>query len=187
MARNNLESIRFEHVVYGTSKILNPKATSRDAPIQVEEIERAIESARRLIQNDTDEEASTTKSKKKGKISQSAGGYETGDQTKEEGSYDLAQVLNLYNAAVVDGRFIDDLIRDPMDVAKMLDVEISESAAQELVNAGQTVANHFGPRADFALGSGKKIVAVAVVVVIAIRAETKPYDVVIDSSGIVKV
>jgi hypothetical protein len=47
------------------------------------------------------------------------------------------------------------------------------------------VVRRFGDR--FAIADGKKIVAVAIVVVIAIRAESKSYEVVIDSSGLIEI
>lgn len=189
MAKNNLQSIKFEHVLYGASKTLNPDSTSEEAPIQVEEIERAVKAATRLIQthegHDTGKHETATKKKAASKSKEK---YDEDDHhAAQEGSYALAQVVSLYNATVTDGRYIDDLIKDPAWVAHELGMELSEEAAFELVSAGQAVNAHFGPRADFALGTGKKIVAAAVVVFIAIRAETKPYDVVIDSSGLVKV
>jgi hypothetical protein len=163
MPRNTLESIIYEHALYGTGAMFSRYPDSREAPIQAHELRAAVEHARPLLQSEVSE-------------------YES--------QAPLQQIVRLYNATVIDGRFIDDLHRDPRGVAQRLGVELSDSAAAELREAGTTVANHFGSRFDFTdaeLANGKKIVAVAIVAVIAIRAEARPYSIVIDSSGMIKV
>jgi hypothetical protein len=165
MAENPLESIIYQHVVYGTGTILTGYPDLRAAPIQPAELQAAVAHAKPLLQGHE---------------------YESSQSSDD----DLQQIRRLYNATVIDGRFLDDLAIDPKSVAAKLGVELSDSAEAEIKGARKAVAGRFGPRfgfEGFEVANGKKIVAIAVVVVIAIRAQKTPYDVVIDSSGVIKV
>jgi len=174
MAKYTLENIIYQHVVYGTGTIYNPHTDSREALIQPHELQEAIEQVKPLLQSS---------GRKTPESSDPALQY---DQQKRDSV--LQEILRLYNATVIDGRFIDDLPRDPKSVAARLSIQISDAAEAELKEAGQTLASQFGTRFDFALsGGGKKIVAVVVAAIIVIREEPNPYTVVVDSSGVIKV
>lgn len=167
MSNNNLynNNIIYQHAVYGTGTTLTGQSNIRAALIQPDELQAAVVHAKPLFQ---------------------AHDHESYESDLQQGEYDLQQILQLYNATVIDGRFIDDLATDPKSVAAKLGVELSDPAASEIKRARAAVANRFGDNFNYALRPSK-IVAIAIVVVIAIRAESKPYDVVIDSSGLIKV
>ncbi len=168
MPRNILEGIIYQHVIYGAGTILTGRSNISAALIQPDELEAAIAHAKPLFDAEDARESSDSR------------GYDV-----ERAQSDLRQVLDVYNATVIDGRFIDDLVTDPKSVAAKLGVQLSDSAAAALQEAGAAVAKRFAAR--FALSDGKKIVAVVIAAVIVIRAEEKPYKIVVDSSGLVKV
>jgi hypothetical protein len=167
MAKNPLESIIYQHVIYGARTILTGRSNIKAALILPDELEAAIAHARPLFDAET----------QKGNDSS---GYDL-----KSAETDLRQILDVYNAAVIDGRFIDDIATDPKSVAAKLGLKLSDSAAAAMEEARAAVAERF--LGSFALSDGKKIVAVAIVVVIVIRAEEKPYEIVVDSSGVIKV
>lgn len=181
MPGNSLESIIYEHVIYGASTILTGQSSIRSAAIQAEDLEEAIKQAKPLFDAEDAEEASKP-AKETDTIDEAAGSY---DYNVQDAHSDLLQILDVYNATVIDGRYIEELIHDPKAVAKKLGVQLSKTAAVALKEAGSGVAKNYALR--FKLSKGKKIVAVAIAVVIAIRAEEKPYKIVVDSSGLVKV
>lgn len=152
------ENIIYQHVISGAGTILTGQQDISVAPMQLRELQAAVVHAKQLFQ---------------------AEGYKAEDYKED----DLQQIVQLYNATVTDGRFIDELATDPKSVAARLGVELSDSAAEEFTRARTAVVNHFGGVSPFL---PKRIIAIAIVVVIAIAAKPESYDVVIDSSGVVK-
>jgi len=176
MPRNTLEEITYQHVIYGAGTILTGRTSIKAALIQPDELEAAIAYAKPLFEAEDAREANTPP-----ELSESS---EADEYSSERGHSDLQQILDVYNATVIDGRFIDDLATEPKLVAAKLGIELSDSAASALKDASAAVAQRFARR--FSISSGKKIVAIAIVAVIAIRAEEKPYRIVVDSSGQIK-
>jgi hypothetical protein len=169
MARNLLENITYQHVIYGARTILSGRSNIRAALIQPEEFEAAIAHAKPLADAE---------------IERSRGSSESSEYDLKRGESDLYQILDVYNATVIDGRFIDDLATDPKSVAAKLGIQLSDSAAAAMEEARVAVAGRFGYSVAL---RPSKIVAIAIVVVIAIRADEKPYEIVVDSSGLIKV
>jgi hypothetical protein len=93
---------------------------------------------------------------------------------------DAQKILDLYNATVTDGRYIDDLVADPIGVARKLNVRISKQAAEALKQAGSIEA--FRPEVQ----GWSQILIVAIVIVIVFGPHVEGTQVV-DSSGIVKI
>lgn len=175
MAKNPLEKITYQHILYGAATILSGQIDVEDALLQPEDLERALLRAKPLLEAPDDDLAFVT----------AEGSLRPGEYSAQQVSSDLRQVLDLYNATVIDGRYIDELATNPRSVAARLDMPLSDAAAAAIEHARKLVVQRFGT--SFEVADGKKIVAVAIVVVIVIRAEAKPYDVVIDSSGVIKV
>ena len=173
MPRNTLEGIIYQHVIYGAGTILTGRSSIRHARIQPDELEAAIAHAKPLFEAEDAREAKEP----------SEAAYSP-EYDLERGQSDLQQILDIYNATVIDGRYIDDLATNPKSVAAKLGLNLSDTAASALQEAGAAVGRQFAD--SFALSPGKKIVAIAIVAVIAIRAEEKPYRIVVDSSGLVK-
>lgn len=177
MPQNPLERITFQHVIYGAGTILAGRTDIRAALVQPDELEAALAHAKPLLEGPEHHHGN-----------HHHGGPESNephDYGSSEAASDLRQVLSLYNATVVDGRYIDALATDPKAVAAKLDLELSDTAALAIEEARKAVVQRFGD--TFAVSGGKKIVAIVIVGVIAIRAESKPYEVVVDSSGLIKV
>ena len=177
MARNTLEKITYQHVVYGAGTILSGKPNIRSALLAPEDFEAAILHAKQLLETlEPDGGASTG----------SSDGYDSSNAYA-----DLRQVLDLYNATVIDGRFIDDLATAPKSVAARLGLEISDAAAAAIEEGRKAVVQRFGTTfsvsSELSVSSGKKIVAVAIAAIIVIRADEKPYEIIVDSSGVIKV
>lgn len=183
MAKNTLQGIIYQHVVYGAGTILTGRSDIRAALVQPEELEAAILHAKPLF--DAHYHKASDSFAPDHKASDSVESSDTRNYDLASAHSDLQQILDVYNATVIDGRFIDDLATDPKSVAEKLDVGLSESAVAALLQAGATVAGRFA--GSFALAINPRIVAIAITVVIAIRAEEKPYKVVVDSSGLIKV
>ena len=182
MPRNTLEGIVYQHVIYGAGTILSGQSNIKSALIQPEDLEVAIAQAKPLF--DAEDAREALQPNESGKTSVLNESSENDEYDVKQAHSDLQQILDVYNATVIDGRYIDELATNPKSVAAKLGVDLSDSAASALKEAGVTVANHFARR--FALSGGKKIVAIVIVVGIAIRAEEKPYRIVVDSSGLVK-
>jgi hypothetical protein len=101
---------------------------------------------------------------------------------------DRREVLELYNAMVVDGRYIRDFIIDPRSVARTFDMPISDAAADAIVRAGQEMTideevttEAFAPVAIVAIA----IVVIFIAVQIPVPADEQA-SLVVDSSGVVK-
>jgi hypothetical protein len=98
------------------------------------------------------------------------------------------QIVALYNKCVTDGRFIGDLAKNPRVVARKLRVQLSESAADQLIRAGEALS----PSIERAPGEadGVELVAVAIIVLVLAASPTtagRPAEsVIVDSSGLVK-
>ncbi|MFG3257216.1 hypothetical protein [Streptomyces sp. NPDC048172] len=99
---------------------------------------------------------------------------------------DAGQLMDLYNAAVKDGRYLDDLVSDPAGVAKRLKMRISKNAAAELKRAGSIEALRT-EQGKAAIGPGVAVVVVAVVIVVVFGPKDRPRPQVVDSSGVVKI
>lgn len=95
------------------------------------------------------------------------------------------QVVELYNQAVVDGRYIADLMVDPAGVASRLGLPLSATAEEAIVRAGQLPAVRAQREAVVPLVGTVAIVGIVVLgVVLVVDPVTK--KAVVDSSGIVK-
>jgi hypothetical protein len=168
VAENSLDAIVYRHVVYGAGTILTGQTDIRSALIQPEELEAAIVQAMPLLKTRGADQ-------KGGKASKSS------QYGLPQATSDLQQILSLYNATVTDGQFIDDLVTDPKAVADRLGLDLSDSAAAAMEQAQSTVVQNFN---TFGL---PKLVIVAVMIGIALAAETGASELVIDSSGVIKV
>lgn len=151
------ENIIYQHVVLGPGTILTGPQDIQSVPVQPGELQTAITNAKQLLQ---------------------AKKYDLSEDDRQ-------QIVQLYNATVVDGRFIDELATNPKLVATRLGIELSDSAAAQLTQAGTDVAHHFGTISPYL---PKRIIAIVVVVVLIVAGARvpEPRDVVIDSSGRVK-
>lgn len=168
MAKNSLDAIIYQHVVYGAGTILTGQTDIRSALIQPEELEAAIAHAVPLLK-------ARGADQKEGKANKSS------QYGLPQATSDLQQILSLYNATVTDGQFIDDLVTDPKAVAERLGLDLSDSAAAAMEQTQSTVVQNFNTF------GWPKIVIVAIMVGIALAAETDGSELVIDSSGVIKV
>lgn len=100
---------------------------------------------------------------------------------------DAQQALDLYNATVTDGRYLKDLMTDPAGVANKLSLPLSATAAQQIKTVGSMQAFQPGGTA-LSAQSPVEVVCVAIIVLILARpVGVAPTQVVVDSSGVVKV
>ena len=110
MPRSPLEGIIYQHVVYGAGTILTGRSNIRDASIQPDELEAAIAHAKPLF-DAHDRDAHDRDARNRDAQDQESS--ERSEYDLERGRSDLRQILDVYNATVIDGRYIDELATDP--------------------------------------------------------------------------
>ena len=92
------------------------------------------------------------------------------------------EILAAYNKVVADGRFVRDFGKEPAKVAKELGIRLSDAAAGTIAKAGAFKgANPGGPISD-----DVSVVCVAIIVVVCCVARNPDQEVIIDSSGALK-
>jgi len=99
---------------------------------------------------------------------------------------DARQVVDLYNAAVVDGRFLKDVMARPGWVAEQLDLPLSDDAETAIQQAGELPAVQIAKRAVVPFVGVVAVVAVPVIVVVIIIDPHIKEPVVVDASGVLK-
>lgn len=98
------------------------------------------------------------------------------------------EVVDLYNAAVRDGRFVRHLGSDPEGVAQRLNIPLSRGAADAIKQIGLTAGAKLTnfPSAIDPRTAWVTVVCVAVIVVVAAKPDRPDSEIVLDTSGIMK-
>lgn len=94
------------------------------------------------------------------------------------------EIVELYNAAVKDGRFVRLLATEPENVAQQLGMPLSAGAAESIKKVGSFPGATI---TDFPEGFDRRVawvtvVAIAIVVIVA----AQPDDAILDRSGVIK-
>jgi len=88
------------------------------------------------------------------------------------------EVLDFYNKVVADGRYVDEIVDNPSEVASKLNIRVSEKALNQIQETATVVR---GDRMNLA------VVAIAVAVTVVIVKGSDPLEqIVIDQSGRIK-
>lgn len=99
---------------------------------------------------------------------------------------DAQQLLALYNKTVTDGRYLRDLMTDPAGVAAKLGVPLSAAAGAAIKRVGTIQALQTATGEATAATAIVAVVVIAVVIVIVFGPKRPRKQLVVDSSGIVK-